>query len=286
MFVVMGATGNVGRAVLSALERRNLACRALSRRSLDTRHPTIEWLEVDALNTRALADAFTGAKGVFVLNPANPDAENVFHESEKLSKCVAEAICDARVPHVVALSSEGAHLASGVGIVATLNTFERELRKTDARLAILRSAYFMESWLPYAGEAIASGNLPAMISPASLEIECVATNDVGEAVVDCLVGIKTGIYNIVGPRRYSEQMVRDLIASKVGRPVMIHELAEHEIGPFHQQMGIGTSFATELQAMYSAINRGQIPFDPEIGTFIRGNSSLSDVLTSRLNLSH
>ena len=161
MFVVMGATGRVGGAVLQALVDAGEPVRALCRRPPESTVSGVEWVSVDALDQQALARAFQGASGALVMNPVAPDAGDVDEQAARLSGAVAGALRAARLPHAVALSSQGAHLPSGTGIVATLHGFETALRGAETEMTFLLPAYFLESWLPAAQIAAATGEMPA-----------------------------------------------------------------------------------------------------------------------------
>src|SRR4051812_8643696 len=67
MYVVTGATGNVGRAVVQALAERGEHVRAASRHPRDTGLPGVEAVEADLNRPETLTDALAGATGVFLL---------------------------------------------------------------------------------------------------------------------------------------------------------------------------------------------------------------------------
>lgn len=86
MYVVMGASGNVGGAALQTLQGGGHPVRALCRRPPQAEAGQgVDWLAVDALDAASLTQAFRGARCAFVMNPVGPDADNVFEQAARLS---------------------------------------------------------------------------------------------------------------------------------------------------------------------------------------------------------
>ena len=127
MFVIMGATGQVGGAVLEALKQRGTALRAVARDPARAQGLGVETVRGDASDTESLAAAFTGAEAAFVMLVSPQQALDVVAQSRVMAQSIAAAVRAAGVPHVVALSSVGAHLNEGNGIVQVLHDFEAAL---------------------------------------------------------------------------------------------------------------------------------------------------------------
>ncbi|GAA2836789.1 hypothetical protein GCM10020220_027040 [Nonomuraea rubra] len=68
----------------------------------------------------ALAEAFRGCRGAFVMLPTDPAADDTGHRA--LAASIAGAVRDSGVPHVVMLSSLGAELAEGTAPSAGCTT--------------------------------------------------------------------------------------------------------------------------------------------------------------------
>jgi uncharacterized protein YbjT (DUF2867 family) len=261
MFVVMGASGRVGGAVLKALVDAGEPVRALCRRPPESTVSGVEWVSVEALDQQALARAFQGASGAFVMNPVAPDAGDVDEQAARLSGAVAGALRAARLPHAVALSSQGAHLPSGTGIVATLHGFETALRDAETEMTFLRPAYFMESWLPAAQIAATTGEMPAFLTPLDRAIDCVSAGDVGRAAAGYLLQPRPGVVNLTGPRRYSEADAAAILSRQSGARISIAPVPGAAIAGIHEEAGLGPSFSAGIAAMYAALNGAGIPFE-------------------------
>jgi uncharacterized protein YbjT (DUF2867 family) len=283
MIVIMGASGRVGGALLNFLTARGVAVRAVSRRPpRDAVGGRVEWRSADALDAAALEHAFAGAQAAFVLNPIAPDADDVHAQADRVSASVARALQRARVPHAVALSSQGAHLPAGTGIVAALHRFERRLRDSGVPTTFLRPAYFLDNWVPAALEAAGSGRLPALLHPAGRTVEAVAAADAGERAGIELLQPAPRIVDLAGPRRYGDADAAAAVSRILGRGVALEPVPADRVEAVHRAAGMGGSFAREIAGLYAALNTDRIPFEAGGPTPLRGRTGLEDVLRPAL----
>lgn len=278
MITIMGASGRVGGAVLDTLVQAGHLVRALSRNPPPETRPNVEWQAVEASDSAALASAFAGASAVFVMNPIAAGAEDVTTQAARLSAAVAAALRQAGTRYAVALSSQGAHLARGTGIVSTLHDFEVALRDTPTQIAFLRPAMFMESWLPAAAIASATASMPAFLAPLDRAIDAVSSVDVGRAAAGLLLSPQPGIVNLTGPRRYSERDAAAILTRQMGRSIRAEPVADTEIAAFHMAAGLGASFSEGIAGMYMALNRDGIPFEQGNARSLRCETPLETVL--------
>ena len=151
MYVVIGATGNTGRAVAETLLASGKKVRVVGR-SAERLKPLIkkgaEPFVGSVDDPSAMARAFQGAKAVYAMVPPNYTAENPRADQNKIGDALARALAEARVTHVVNLSSLGAHLSNGAGPISGLHDVEKRLSTlSGAHIVHLRPAYFMENFL-------------------------------------------------------------------------------------------------------------------------------------------
>lgn len=284
MFAIMGATGNTGGAVLRALRRRGAQVRALSRdpdRARARVGAGVEFAFADPADAESLAAALDGVEGAYVLNVPGPGTPDVMAAAETISRNVAEALKVARVPHAVALSSEGAHLREGTGVIRTLHGFEQALLASGVPLTRMRATFFIENWASALGPASAQGVLPSLLQPTDRAVRMVAVADIGEAVAARLVaGANAPVINLVGPRDYAPDEVAEALAAILGRPVSAIAPPRDSWMAALTGAGLGASYAGELAAMYDAINAGRIGFEPGMGRTERGKTELADALAA------
>ncbi len=278
MITIMGASGRVGGAVLETVAQAGHPVRALSRTPPPETRPNVEWRAVEALDSVALAAAFAGSAAVFVMNPIAAGADDVTGQAARLSVAVAAALRQAGTRYAVALSSQGAHLAGGTGIVTTLHDFEAALRDTPTQIAFLRPAMFMESWLPAAAIASGTACMPAFLAPLDRAIDTVSAVDVGRAAGRLLMSPRPGIFNLTGPRRYSERDAAAILTRQTGQRIRADLIPETEIAAFHMAAGLGASFSEGIAGMYMALNRDGIPFAQDSAHSLHCDTPLDAVL--------
>ena len=281
MYLILGATGQVGGHVLKAIQRHRPGAplRIVSRRPPETLPAHADWREIDlARDAEGLASAMEGVSTAFVMNPVPPDAGDVYREAAAISRTIADAIERAGKPRVVALSSQGAQLADGTGVITVLHDFETALRGTGAPLTAVRSTFFMESWLPFAAAALESGQWWAMRSPPDARDAAVSARDVGAVIADCMLAPEApAIVNVTGARSYSEVDAVAILSSLAGRGIELVTVPAAERAGVLEAAGLGPSYAAALAAMYDALDAGRVPFEAAADVRL-GSTPLEDVL--------
>jgi len=283
MLVMMGATGQVGGAALEALNRRGVTVRAIAR-DLERARPLavsgIETVRGEATDTASLIAAFKGAEAAFVMLVPSMQAADVLAESLAAAQSIALAIRAAGVPHVVALSSAGADLAEGNGIVRTLHDFERALAGAAPSLVVLRPGDFMENWAAMLPAARAAGVLPSAKLPLDGAAETVSALDVGRAVAELLLDPRPGtrVVNLAGPKDYSPADAAAAVSELLGRPVMAVPSSRDETIASLQAAGASADYAAKLADLTDAVNAGRLRLEAGDGEMRRGTVTLKEAL--------
>lgn len=246
-YVVTGATGQVGSAVVNHLLSQSLPIRAVIRsasksNSFTSRHVDVAIADMNDVN--ALTKAFQGAKAVFALSPPTYESPDLFDAAAKVSKALAEAIKSAQVPRVVVLSSVGAEKSSGTGNILTTHILEETLKDTASQVVMVRCAWFMENWFSSVS-AVKSGQSPvlgSMLQKLDRKIPQIATNDIGRVVVKYLTlpPAKVPRHLIVeleGPEPYSPNDVAQIIGQKMGTTVPAVALTDDTIRGIFAKFG-------------------------------------------------
>lgn len=283
MIVMMGATGQVGGGALDALKERGMPVRLIARDPERARHLAGSGVEIvrgDADNMAALAAAFAGADAAFVLLVPSMQAADVLGESRATAQSIAEALRQARVPHVVALSSAGADLADGNGIVRALHDFEQALAGVAPSLTLLRPGDFMENWAAMLPAAREAGVLPSAKVPLDAASETVSALDVGRTVAALLMEPRPGrrIVNLAGPRDYSPADAAAALALLLGKPVMAVPSSRAETVAALEAAGASADYAAKLADLSDAVNAGRVGFRADDGEMRRGTVTLQEAL--------
>lgn len=286
MFVVMGATGQAGGAVLETLKRRGAKVRAVARDPSRAAHLGVDVVRGDASDAASLAAAFKGAEAAFVMLVPPPEAADVLAESRAIAQAIAEAVRTAKVPHLVALSSVGAQLASGNGIVQALHDFEAALAGSAPSIVFVRSSYFMENWGPVLPAAQA-GVLPSAQRPLERRAEIVSTLDVGRTAAELLLEPRptqdggARIVNLAGPAEYSPVDAAAILSRLLGKTVSAIPMSREETIAGLLAAGFGADCAAKVADLDDAANEGRIGFPtsgPTSGEIRRGTVTLEQAL--------
>ena len=176
MYAIAGVSGHTGRVVAERLLAAGRGVRVIVRDAAKGEAWAKKGAEVavaDLDDAAALEAAFAGAEGAYVLLPPTPTADDVGAVQAARVAALVAAVAGAKVPHVVLLSSIGAHLASGTGPIVGLHHAERALAAVAPRFTALRAGYFLENWGSALG-GLADGVFPTFVG-ADTRVEMVAS---------------------------------------------------------------------------------------------------------------
>jgi uncharacterized protein YbjT (DUF2867 family) len=280
IYAILGATGNTGGAAARHLLKRGAKVRALLRDPSKGEALRAAGAEVRAAaidDEAGLAEALAGVAGAYLLIPPAFPAPDFLAEAGRIGAALASAARRAGVPHVVVLSSIGAHEPSGA--IASLTMFERQIADAGLSHTILRPAYFLSNWGGVAALARAEGVLPSLLQPLDRKAPMIAPADIGAAAADALLSPdRSGrIVNLAGPEDYSPADVAAAFSKALGRSVAPVAPPQEAWQGILTGAGFSESYAAELVAMYRAINAGSIGFPPG-ERVTRGGTTLEETL--------
>jgi uncharacterized protein YbjT (DUF2867 family) len=223
MFVVTGITGKVGAIVADTLLAAGLPVRAVVRSEDKGDVWRSRGCEVavvaDADDADALAAAFDGAEGVFLMSPPDYDPAPGFADVRRRADAAARAIARSQPGRVVLLSTIGAQAAE-VNLLNWAAIYEGMLRESGRPAAFLRAAWFMEN-AAWDVDAARGGRIDSYLQPVDRAIEMVSVADIGRTAADLLRETWVGarIVELSGPRRYSPNDEASVLADVLDRPV-------------------------------------------------------------------
>jgi NAD(P)H dehydrogenase (quinone) len=224
MYAIMGITGQVGGAVADQLIASGEKVRAVVRNSAKASAWAArgtELVEADYDDAAALAQAFSGASGVFAMIPPNFAPSPDQRESRKTIEALATALDRARPPKVVYLSSIGAQQTAGLGLITALHLLEESLDALPLPTAALRAGWFMENSVWDVAPAREQGKLFSYLQPLDHEFPLVATHDIGKTGAGTLLQSWEGHRHLEvgGPRRYSPRDIAAAFSKVLGKNV-------------------------------------------------------------------
>jgi uncharacterized protein YbjT (DUF2867 family) len=288
MFVVAGVSGNTGSVVANALLSEGRKVRVLVRDPAKDAAWKAKGAEVAVADLygsqEALASAFAGAEGAYVLFP--PLMRDDFLEVQaRAARTVVAALKSSRVPHTVLLSSTGVQHAAGTGPILALHRAENEIRTAGLDATFVRAAYFMENLESGLHAAATNGVLPAFGDPTHA-FPMIATDDIGRTVARALLSPRKGqlVVNLAYPQTYSLDDAAAAIGRALGRPVKTARVPDERIAETLVGYGMPRANAAAMQEMTIGGSKGLLTFEPS-GEAARGTVSL-DAFATRLVRTH
>jgi uncharacterized protein YbjT (DUF2867 family) len=262
---VMGATGHTGKKITETLLEAGEKIRALGRsesKLAELKRMGAEVLAGDTNDATFLTKAFHGADAVYTLLPTDPRAPDYRAEQDRQGETIVKAIRESGVRHVVALSSVGAELTEGTGVIAGLHAQEERLKKIQGiNVLLLRPVSFFENFFASLALIKQEG-----INGDSVEGDCaipmVATRDIAEAAAKALKARDwrgVVVRELLGPRDLNYAEATRLIGEKIGKPDLRYvQFSYDDQVQATVQAGLSESFARQYVDMTRAFNEGTI----------------------------
>jgi len=223
-YVITGATGNIGKVVAKELLAKGQQVKVVGR-SAD------KLQELVALGAKALVgnitdrkfvvDAFAGADAVFCLQSPNMHASDVRKEQNQISENFLEAVKVNNVPNVILLSSIGADLRNGAGVVDGLGHLEELfLQLKNTNVLNLRPSYFMENTFGLIG-VIKHMGIAGNPVKGDIKYPFVATKDIGSVAAQRLLDLNfkgNTVEYVLGAKDYCYDEITAIIGKAIGKP--------------------------------------------------------------------
>ncbi|CAF1263299.1 unnamed protein product [Rotaria sordida] len=246
-YVVTGATGQVGSAVVDYLISQSVPVRVVIRsenKAESFRSRNVEVTIADLTDIEALTKTFQGAKAVFAMNPPAYDKPDMQIVATTVGHALASAIKASNVKRVVVLSSVGAERSSKTGCILTTHILEEKLKESASQVVMVRCAWFTENWLS-AISAVKSGHSPvigSMLQKLDRKIPHIATNDIGRVVAEYMTKSddkidKLVIIELEGPESYSPNDVAKITSEILGKPISAVAMTEEMMRGLFDKFG-------------------------------------------------
>jgi len=283
MYLIAGVSGKTGAAAATALLEKGQPVRVLVREE-DKGKP---WRErgaevaVASLDDAAgLTRALQGVKGAYLLVPPDLASTDFMGRGRRILGAMSEALGNARVPHVVFLSSIGAQQEKGTGPVLILREGEKVLSGLrSARVTFLRPAYFMENIGSVVAVARDQGVLPCLFDP-NRRIAMVATADIGRMAAQALLEppAHKEIVELEALKETSYSDAARILAKHLGRKVEAVRIPEEGVVPTLVQAGLSEQVAGLFKEMAHGLETGLMCFQDGDARHVRGPATLESVL--------
>jgi uncharacterized protein YbjT (DUF2867 family) len=209
MITVMGATGHTGKKITDTLLKAGEKVRALGRtesKLAELKNGGAEVRIGDINDADFLTEAFRGAACVYTLLPTDPGSPDYRAEQDRQGKAIVNAIRESGVRYVVALSSLGADMSEGTGLIAGLHAQEERLSQLDdTNVLLLRPVSFFENFYNSLG-LIKHEGINGDSMAADLAVPMIATRDIADVAAKALKACDwkgVVVRELLGPRDVS-----------------------------------------------------------------------------------
>ena len=225
MNIVVGASGQVGSAIVENLVSRNEPVKAVIRNP-DKREDLKKFENIsvdvaDAYDLPALKKAFKDGTSVLLLTPDDPDSDDVMGDTRKMLDNYKEAIEGSSIKKIVGLSSMGAQLEKDSGSLKMSYMLEHHFGDLSVQKIFVRPAYYYSNWMSSISVIQDEGILPTFF-PIDLKMPMVSPLDVAKFLAELLSGNVEGepIFELEGPAWYNAREVANAFGKVLNRNVV------------------------------------------------------------------
>jgi uncharacterized protein YbjT (DUF2867 family) len=261
--VVTGSLGHVSKPLTQALIQKGHAVTVIS--SNPDKENDITSLGATAAigsvtDVDFLTAAFSGADAVYAMIPPNFAEPDPVAYYRSIGGNYANAIERAGVPRVVHLSSYGAHLSSGTGIIVGSHHIENLLNALPNTTAIqLRAGYFYYNLLRFINVIKQLGCIIANYG-GNDKLLLVSPTDIAAAATEALTAPVTGnqVRFVVSDERTASE-VAQVLGAAIGKPGLEWKVCtDEEMRQSIINNGIPALIANNLVEMGASIHSGDL----------------------------
>lgn len=264
--VITGSLGHISKPLTKQLIEEGHTITVIS--SSEERRKEIEALGAQAAigslkDEDFLIQTFKEANAVYCMVPPNYEGESdLIDYYEQIGKNYKKAIKKSSVKRVVFLSSFGAHLSKGTGVIVGSHRVEEQLKKLeDISLSRLRPGYFYYNFYGLTGTIKATGNIMANYGAESFPL--VAPEDIAKVAAEELTQNEevNSVRYIASDERNGDEIAR-VLGKAINKPDLRWKIiSDEEMQKGMESAGMSTHIASKLTEMSSAINSGKMAED-------------------------
>jgi NAD(P)H dehydrogenase (quinone) len=280
MYAITGITGQVGGALARTLLAARQPVRAIVRDADKAREWAARGCEIafaSMNDASALAAAFEGAEGVFILPPSEFDPAPGFPEARAVIDAVMAALEWARPGNVVCLSTIGAQAAE-TNLLTQRTLMEKTLSTLPIPMTFLRPAWFMENFVWDVAAARDEGVLASFLQPLDKPVPMIATADIGRVAAELIQQNWSGcrVVELEADHRISPNEAAATFAKVLGKPVMAQVVPRETWASLFMSQGM--KHPQPRIRMLDGFNEGWIEFEGSSVDIIKCKTALETVL--------
>jgi uncharacterized protein YbjT (DUF2867 family) len=263
MYVILGATGNIGSVLTNTLLARGEKVRAVGRDEGKLRRFANRGAETfvgDIGDAAGLTKAFAGARAAFLMIPPSLNSADYRADQQKYSDAICAAVRQSGLQYAVNLSSFGAQASSGAGPISGIHFAEKNLNSIEKLNVLhLRAAYFMENHLQGIGLIQTMGLYGGAVK-GDLKIPHIATRDIGSFAAERLLNLDFSgkqTRELQGERDLTMNEATAILGRGVAKPDLLYmQFPYEQVQQVLVQMGVPQKSAAMYVEMFDGINKG------------------------------
>lgn len=264
---VMGSLGHIGLPLTQELVEQRHEVTVIT--SNADRILDIEALGAKALvgsveDANFLTQAFTGADAVHTMVPPDMRAPDLTARTKKIGKAIVQAITQSGVQNVVYVSSYGAHLPEGTGLIKDHHFIENDLSDLNLEsLVLLRACYIYYNTFAYIPMIKATGNIYTNYGGDDL-VTLVSPQDIAEAAAGELTSAQKGrrIRYVASDERTCNEVAK-VLGDAIGKDIQWIIISDEQFQANLEANGVPPALAAELIELYAACHTGILHEDYE-----------------------
>lgn len=263
MILLTGATGNIGRELVTQLAQTGKPFAVLTRNTKKTQMmmgqvPGIKLVEGDISAPSTLTHAFDGIERIFLLTPS--DYRQVEHQRNVIRAAKASG-----VKHIIKLSVVGAHSNAPAQLMRWHAQSEREIEQSGMAWTHIRPHVFFQYWLQLIYPIKLTGGFYASLKE-HVPLPALDIRDIAAVAVRCLTepGHEGQTYRLTGSEALTNGQVAQKIGKVLGKPLIYRYSSPEETKAGMLQLGMEPWFADFVVGMddaYSLGDYGEITYD-------------------------
>ncbi|GAB3324021.1 NmrA family NAD(P)-binding protein [Larkinella ripae] len=288
MHIVLGASGQVGSAVVANLVREQQPVRGVIRdleKADELRNAGAAVALADVHDLPALTAALADGTTLLALTPESGQEQDVIGETKALLANYRRAAEAAGIRTVVGLSSMGAQHEHGTGNLEMSYWLEHAFDGAAVNTVFVRPAYYFSNWLMYLPDVQKTGVLPTLFPP-EFSLPMISPMDVADVLARLMIdnGRKTGtIIEVEGPAAYTSMDVADAFSEALGKPVKAKTIDRSQWEPMFRQLGFSDDGIRNFIEMTDAVISGRTLAGRTQAGAVKGKTALLDYIRTAVS---
>lgn len=284
MYIILGASGQVGSAVVSGLAGGGARVKAVIHNADKAGKFNAGNISVgvaDGHDLASLAAAFEGGETLFAITPETGKSKDLIKETAELLSNYRKAAEGAGIKKVVGLSSMGAHLGKGTGNLEMSYMLEHAFDGLPVKQTFIRPAYYYSNWLMGIDEVKATGVLKTFY-PVDLAIPMVSPQEVAQLAVKLLLNDehqdKKYICELEGPASYNSNDVAGALSSALGKTIKAEQIPPGQWPATLKKMGFTDDGADNFIKMTDTVIKGSAKGEGHGRALFTGETTLEEFI--------